>query len=102
MDPQAFAPLIETLKNDSDFSVRDAAAKALGEINDTRAVDPLIESLNVSNIWIQMGAITALGNMKDPRAVAPLIQKLNYSENDSRNRPPVIIMYYDFVRSRAA
>src|SRR5690606_28821754 len=99
---QAVSPLIETLKNDTDIEIRSTAALILGKIGDPQAADPLIESLNESNFWIQMSAIMALGYIKDPRAVAPLIQKLSYQDNDSRNRPPVFIMYYDFFRSLAA
>jgi len=50
------------------------AAKALGEIKDPRAVEPLIAALKDDDLpSVQMEAAKALGELKDPRAVEPLI-----------------------------
>jgi len=49
------------------------AAKALGEIGDPRAVDPLIAALKVESQWTREAAAEALGKIGDPRAVKPLI-----------------------------
>ena len=48
------------------------AAEALGEINDTRAVTPLIAALKDKSWVTRCGAALALGRIKDPRAVEPL------------------------------
>jgi HEAT repeat protein len=53
-----------------------AAARALGEIGDTRAVEPLIAALKDSNASGRKGAVAALGKIGDARAVEPLIAAL--------------------------
>ena len=53
--------------------VRSEAADALGEINDSRGVDPLILSLKDEDPSVRWNAARALGNIGDPRAVDPLI-----------------------------
>lgn len=81
--------LIKALKYD-DPKVRYDAAKALGELGDPRAVEPLIFALadKSSDIWIAdisssvLGAVAeALGKIGNPRAVEPLISALRYSED---------------------
>ena len=89
--------LISALKN-KDRSVRCEAARALGQIGDKRAVEPLIESLKRHEselVWrsplvptpkslprrmeghsITNRAAAALGNIGDKRAVKPLIKAL--------------------------
>lgn len=66
--------LIKALGYEKDSEVRKAAAQALGEIGDTRAVEPLIEALNKDN-WgnLVIDAAKALGELGDTRAVEPLI-----------------------------
>ena len=69
----AVEPLSAALK-DERFSVRQAAAEALGKIKDPRAVEPLIAAHQ--NWWVGAAAACALGEIKDPRAVEPLIAAL--------------------------
>lgn len=81
------APLIAALHS-SDQSVRDGAAKALGQLDDPSAVELLIAALkNVqrmerfdSNITTRIVAANALGQIGDPRAVEPLIAALMDSD----------------------
>ena len=53
--------------------MRRDAAKALGELGDTRAVGPLTASLRDSHAHVSAEAAIALGKLGDTRAVEPLI-----------------------------
>jgi HEAT repeat protein len=84
----AVGPLIETIKDDmygGDILIYTVVA--LGEIGDSRAVEPLIEVLknedinqneyiNYKDINIKENAAVALGKIGDSRAVEPLISAL--------------------------
>ncbi|MDD1659859.1 MAG: HEAT repeat domain-containing protein [Methanomicrobiales archaeon] len=76
----AVGPLISAI-NDKDFNIRINAIRALGEIRDSRAVDPLIGVLQ-SNVHpnLRYEAIGALGKLKDKRAVGPLYVALDDKE----------------------
>jgi len=50
-----------------------AAAEALGQLGDARAVDPLLQSLSADGPSLQTAAATALGKLGDKRAVEPLM-----------------------------
>jgi HEAT repeat protein len=56
------------------------AAKALGDIGDTRAVEPLIKELGDIN----SAAAEALGKIRDERALEPLIEALVWNEYGGR------------------
>jgi HEAT repeat protein len=66
-EPRAFEPLVGWL---ADAHWGQWAARALGELGDVRAVNPLILALMANN----SSAASALGKLKDPRAVEPLIE----------------------------
>jgi len=53
--------------------VRSAAADALGEIKDPRAVEPLIDMIKDPHRDVREEAARSLGKIKDRRAVEPLI-----------------------------
>ena len=76
--PLGITPLFDALKN-KDYQVRNAAAKALGKINDRRAVEPLIATLN--NYGASFNVVEALGIMVDSRSVEPLIAVLKNEDN---------------------
>ena len=62
---------------------RITAAKELGRLGDKRAVEPLIDCLNNTNIrnpFVKSTAAEALGQIGDPRAVEPLIASLKSRE----------------------
>jgi subtilisin family serine protease len=61
---------------DPNSTTRLNAAVALGHINDSRAVEPLIKALKDNESVVRMSAAGALGRLKDIRAVEPLIQAL--------------------------
>jgi len=68
--------LISALQ-DEDDDVRRDATKALGEMGDSRAVEPLIVVLQEDeDEGVRAGAAEALGVLGDIRAVEPLIQTL--------------------------
>ena len=72
--------LINTLRYKKDPPAQGAAARALGQIGDPRAVDPLIEALENEYIAVRLGAAQALGEIGDARAVDPLIQALEVED----------------------
>ena len=63
--------------------VRVDAAKALGKIGDTRAVEPLIATLKKESIGhnVRVAAAEALGKIGDARAMEPLIAILKENES---------------------
>lgn len=69
--------MIEALR---DRNIRWDAAKALGEIKDARAVEPLIEALKEYYWGARSSVAEALGKIKDIRAVVPLISVLKDEE----------------------
>ena len=69
-------PQLITLLGDSDEWVRMAAARALGELRDERALMRLIATLSDDQWRVRELATWALSEMKDERAVAPLCSVL--------------------------
>jgi HEAT repeat protein len=72
--------LIKALGYKKDEYVRWYTARALGEIKDPRAVEPLIAALGDERSDVRQAAAEALGEIKDPRAVEPLIAALKDAE----------------------
>jgi len=75
--------LIQNLK-DKNRNVRSSAASALGDIKDTRAVEPLIAALKDKNSIVRRLAASALAKIMDTRAVVPLIAALKDKDADVR------------------
>ena len=71
--------LIKALGYKTDPNVRKDAAKALGEIGDVIAIEPLIMSLQDDALSVNLSAVLALGKLKDPRAIEPLLRTFNHS-----------------------
>lgn len=76
-----FDRLLETLR-DEDSPGRGAAAYALGDIGDRRAVEPLIESLGDKNHVLRQHSAVALGKLGDPRAFQPLLDAMKDVEEE--------------------
>ena len=72
--------MIQALK-DEDPRVRYQSAEALGNIRDSRAVDPLIQALKDDDSSVRYWAIVALGKINDNRAADPLIQASREDED---------------------
>lgn len=75
----AIDPLIKTMNEQYAFSyyLRQELMNILGDINNPRAVDPLIKWLNEGDSQERSSAAKALGKVGDSRAVDSLIKKLN-------------------------
>lgn len=74
---RAVESFIQALKDeDKEWRVRVVAAGALGEIGDTRAVEPLIQALSDLDGSVRSVAAEALGKIGDVRAVEPLTKSL--------------------------
>ncbi len=64
---------------------------ALGSIGDTKAVEPLLKSLNSNDRWIRRAAANALKGMNDPRIIQPLMEHiLEANEPDPEVRKSAI------------
>jgi len=72
-------PWLVSLLGSRDAFVRHFAARELGSLNDSRAVEPLIAALKDFNADIRVIAASALSRLKDRRAVEPLIATLKDS-----------------------
>jgi HEAT repeat protein len=68
--------LIKALGYEKDSNVGRAAARALGEIGDPRAVGPLVTALKGQDADVHRLAAEALGRIGDARAVEPLVAAL--------------------------
>ncbi len=69
------AHLIDELR-DLNYDAREAAARALGEQRDLRALPGLIEALRDGHCFVRVSAARALGNIGNARAVMPLTVSL--------------------------
>jgi HEAT repeat protein/beta-lactamase regulating signal transducer with metallopeptidase domain len=69
-------PQLITLLGDSDEWVRMAAARALGELRDQRALSKLVATLSDDDWRVRELAVWALSEMKDARAVTALCNVL--------------------------
>ena len=76
--------VIDVLR-DSYFGARWHAAEVLGEINDTRAVEPLIELLTDDEEVVRSTAIESLGKLKDVRALLPIAQMFGPTDETLSN-----------------
>ena len=63
--------MIEALRHD-DPNIRWDAARALGVLRDSRAVEPLISALNDPDPDVRRKAVLALSKIRDRRAVGAL------------------------------
>jgi len=77
------AGLMRACIEDRDGSVRSDAARALGDIGDTRSVETLIRALEDSDV--RSNAARALGKIGDARSVEPLIRALEDSNESFRS-----------------
>ncbi|MHA1218874.1 MAG: HEAT repeat domain-containing protein [Candidatus Heimdallarchaeaceae archaeon] len=75
---RVFNAFVENLVDNEGY-VNGDIAEALGSIEDLRAVDSLIQSLNHG---YNNKVVEALGKLGDPRAVQPIMDTLTYSPED--------------------
>lgn len=77
----AIGPLTKFMTETDNKSWWSNGAVALGNMKDAEAVDPLLETLKNSNLYLRGGAATGLGNIGETRAVGPLTVLLNDKES---------------------
>lgn len=78
--------LIKALSYDKDISIRIKAAESLGEIGDSRAVDPLIIMIKDKDVEVCVAAVGALGKIKDVRKINPLIAAFGDRQKSIREK----------------
>jgi len=71
--------------SDSNAEVREAAVEALSDVQDKRAVRPLIKLLSDASSDVRHQTAHALGNLEDPAAAEPLAAALRDSDADVRS-----------------
>lgn len=77
-DQRAIDALVEALRDERDrspdggYPLRRNAAKALGKLNNSAVVEPLIDCLNSDDYYVRESAAQSLELLKDSRAIAPL------------------------------
>ena len=64
--------VLKHLLSDESVLVRWETTRALGELGDLQAVDPLLEALEDERVYVRRGAAWALGEIGNARAVGPL------------------------------
>jgi HEAT repeat protein len=69
---QVQGPLIQAL-TDQESNVRAAAAQALGQWGDKRAVEPLLAVIQDTDVEVRRAVVAALSYPKDERALEPLL-----------------------------
>lgn len=79
----AFEDLITALDSPDD-EIREDAVKAIGELNDIRAVRPLIRRLNDRDRFIRRESAKILGRLGDLQGIAPLIGLLGDEDRSVR------------------
>lgn len=80
--PEVVTLLIEALSDqqnrspDGGYPLRRNAARALGKLEDQRAVQPLLDCLSCEDYYVRAAAIESLGELRDERAIAPILSLL--------------------------
>lgn len=81
-DPSVVNSLIEALRDESDrteaggYPLRRNAARALGKLGDSRAVEPLIECLECPDYYVREASTQALEMLGDSRSIPTLMKLL--------------------------
>jgi HEAT repeat protein len=83
-DKETVPFLIDLLKTDKDSYVCSSAASALGEINDSRSLDILIEKLSVKEPKVRKESAMALGKLQDTIALEPLMKYYEKSSGEEK------------------
>nr|WP_255772422.1 HEAT repeat domain-containing protein [Methanothermobacter sp. K4] len=101
-DEQSVPSLIDALRYEEwqrDYpilgGVRAAAARALGNIGDPRAVEPLINALEDQDIDVRISALRALASFRNERSVAAVEGYLNDPLEDIRKNALITLAELD-------
>ncbi len=76
--------LIKALVYEKENGVWLHAAEGLGEIGDSRAVQPLLEIISDDNVILRCEAIQALGEIRNSKAIFPLVDLTMDEDADVR------------------
>lgn len=83
-DEFSLEPLLAILRSDKVWSIRAAAAHALGQLKALAAVGPLVEALQTDKDYlVRSAAAGALGELKALDAVEPIIEALQKEKETS-------------------
>ncbi|OCR02093.1 phycocyanobilin lyase [Oscillatoriales cyanobacterium USR001] len=104
-EPEAIAGLIAALEEESeltrsgDYSLQRNVARALGKLEDKRAVPGLIRCLECSDYYVREAAVQALEMLGDRAAIPSLVKLLEGGLNAAVRVPgkPHLIQPYDAV-----
>jgi 3-methyladenine DNA glycosylase AlkD len=80
---EAVDTLIEYVDADKDAALQKTTFRALGEIGDEQAVQPIANKLLMDNDNVRPQAARALGLIGDTRAIKPLADTLKADENEN-------------------
>ncbi|ATW88522.1 PBS lyase HEAT-like repeat-containing protein [Halohasta litchfieldiae] len=80
---EAVDTLIEYVDADKDAALQKTTFRALGEIGDERAVQPIADKLLMDNDNVRPQAARALGLLGDTRAIKPLADTLKADDNEN-------------------
>lgn len=81
---QVQVPLIQAL-SDQESPVRAAAAQALGQWGDERAIEPLLAAIQDADVEVRRAVVAALRSPKDERALEPLLTAF-FTDDDMQVR----------------
>lgn len=84
--PHQVLPDLSRALEDRDPELVASAARALGQLGDTKATPLLVGMLYSDRPWfVRVAASAALGNLEDPAAAPALVEQLDAEEWDLRN-----------------
>ncbi|MGA7933568.1 MAG: HEAT repeat domain-containing protein [Kovacikia sp.] len=103
--PEALEVLISALEDEEDrteaggYPLRRNAARALGKLNDRRAVPPLLQALKCSDFYVREAAAQALELLGDPAGIPVLITLLKGEIPGTlpASEPPYLPQPYDAI-----
>ena len=82
-------PITQALQEDDNVKVRMEAAKTLGNLNDSRAIEPLIQALKDDESDVREWAVLSLVKMENI-SIDPLIKALADDDEDINVRKAAI------------
>jgi phycocyanobilin lyase subunit alpha len=103
--PEAIEVLIAALKDEDDrtgvggYPLRRNAARALGKLNDRRAVPALIQSLECTDFYVREAAAQSLEKLQDPVCIPRLVELLNNQVAGTlpAPEPPNLVQPFDAI-----
>jgi phycocyanobilin lyase subunit alpha len=103
--PEAIEVLIAALRDEDDrtgvggYPLRRNAARALGKLNDRRAVPALIQSLECTDFYVREAAAQSLEKLQDPVCIPRLVALLNHQVAGTlpAPEPPNLVQPFDAI-----